>query len=100
MSLNNTRYDSTLKATICRFGSTPGDIEFKIYDTGGVEFGSFTGVNGCNDGTKIHNGNVTGDNSGIVPDEVLKHNVYKGNSTVSAGMTFKLPAGTYKFGCA
>ena len=98
VSLNNTRYDSTLKATICRFGSTPGDIEFKIYDTGGVEFGSFTGVNGCNDGTKIHNGNVTGDNSGIVPDEVLKHNVYKGNSTVSAGMTFKLPDGTYKFG--
>lgn len=41
---------------------------------------------------------LPGDNSGIVPDEVLKHNVYKGNSTVSAGMTFKLPAGTYKFG--
>ena len=98
VSTNSTRYDATLKATKVRFGNTPGEIVFKIYDTGGVEFGTFTRASGYKDGNPAQNGNSTGDNSGVLPDEILVKNVYKGNSTELAGMTFSLPAGTYKFG--
>ena len=95
---NNTSYDTVSKVTKVRVTSSAGTTVFKIYDTGGVEFGSFSEINGYTDGTTAHNGNVTGNNSGIVPDEVLAKNIYKKKDLDMAGMTFTLPAGTYKFG--
>lgn len=95
---NNTVYDSTSKVTKVRITSGAGTTVFKIYDTSGIEFGSFSEINGYTDGTMAHNGNVTGDNSGIVPDEVLAKNIYKKKDLDMAGMTFTLPVGTYKFG--
>ena len=44
-------------------------------------------------------GNTTGDNSGVLPDDILKRNCYKSFSYESMIMTFAgLVPGTYKFG--
>lgn len=89
-------YDSV--AGITRFQSQAGITKLrKIYDTVGELFG--TAVPSANSPGMVTSkqGAVTGDNSGVYPDEYLYHNsAMVANVVKSESITFTLPAGTYK----
>ena len=85
---------------ITRFQSQAAITESRhIYDTLGELLG--TAVPSTNSVTMISSaalkGAVTGDDSGVYPDEYLWHNSAMGaNAVKNESITFTLPAGTYK----
>ena len=58
--------------------------------------GSLTNTIGWTIGNEAFQGNITNNNSGIYPDDVLKRLIYKSGSLESAGMEISIPDGRYK----
>lgn len=90
---NGSLYDPDLRVTRVRQSSTGGDT-IAIYNKDGSRLGTFTisGIDKSN--PAAYQGNVTGDNSGVYPDDVLM----RSNYTNSVGViNFNVPDGRYKF---
>lgn len=94
---NGSDFSSTLKATRMRLspnGVGPADIFNEV----GSKIATVTFANWTT-GNDTFQGNTTGDNSGVLPDDILKRNCYKSFSYENMTMTFAgLTPGTYKFG--
>lgn len=90
---NGSLYDSSLQVTRIRQSSTGTDI-IAIYNKDGSRLGTFTisGIDKSN--PAVYQGNITGDNSGVYPDDVLMRSDY--TSTVGV-ISYDIPDGRYKF---
>ena len=93
---NGSVYDPDMRVTKVRLGSNTTSV-ITIFDVDGNSMGTFTNAVGFTLGNNTLQGNVTGDNSGRYPDEVLKRMLYKKTETEKAGMDFTLPNGRYRF---
>lgn len=92
---NSSKYDGDLKITKVRYGSD-GNNNYNIYNRTGSIIGTFQ-MAGFKIGTAIFQGNVTGDNSGVYPDEVLKRNIFRATTLADfSHLDFSLPSGKYK----
>lgn len=84
-------FDETHLISLNRFEPTP----VVIYGQTGLEFGTLT----RGEVTHPYHGEfgmITGDDSGIYPDEILKHNICYTGTIGTRDMHIEVPAGTYK----
>lgn len=93
---NGSLYDPEIGVTLVRLGSINTSV-INIYNTSGAKMGSLTNTIGWTLANEAFQGNITNDNSGIYPDDVLKRLIYKSGSLESAGMEISIPTGRYKF---
>lgn len=87
-------YREDLKATVVRVNKDLVDLP--IYDKNGNEFGKMD-LSGLTVEGASYIGNVTGDNSGIYPDVMLKSSVRKPNGVEIGNIALHIPDGLYKF---
>lgn len=93
---NGSLYDPEIGVTLVRLGSI-NTSTINIFNTSGGKMGSLTNTIGWTIGNEAFQGDITNNNSGIYPDDVLKRLIYKSGSLESAGMEISIPTGRYKF---
>lgn len=95
LSVNSSSYDSVSGITKVRLDSQTL-AEINIYNRDGSTLGTFN-ASGFTAGNSSYQGNVTGDDSGVYPDDVLRNILYKPNSVEAGIMDLTIPDGRYKF---
>ena len=93
--MNSSSYDSVSGITKVRLDSQTL-AEINIYNRDGSTLGTFN-ASGFTAGNSSYQGNVTGDDSGVYPDDVLRNILYKPNSVEAGIMDLTIPDGRYKF---
>lgn len=94
IAANTSGYKEDLNATVVRIDK---DLTNQpIYDKSGNKLGSMNITGLVNEGSSFW-GNVTGDDSGIYPDVILKYSAKKPNECDESLISITIPDGIYKF---